>query len=370
MSTISVHVVSVSAEGEAVVEQVAEAGHTVSGPQPVGLAELPAAIAGAPGADLVLVVGAADATSGVPLAVEEACTRVLAGIGELGRRLAFELEMPDAAYLQPTGGITSRGAVFLIPDRPALAERLVASLLPGFPQFGEAAAPVASSPAEPAAAAASASSTTEEPQLPAGVAHRATEVGLAAALDGAGEAPAAPVEEEVPNRGWKRAVHDLKAEVHLDRREDLPEPIEKLAPVVNVLHTAGEVGMMKLPSGRRYGLYGWPDLRRSNAKVLAISWGEPLAEVVALHRYPNRAGTLVPGKLGILPSQDRHVDAISEEVVGKPPLKPDGKPFAIDEKEVWLLRERRVVKWDGRRERDDGSPKQVLASLALSWSNR
>lgn len=367
MGAIAVHVLGVSADAEAVVEQLADAGHTVSGPQVVGLAEVAAAIAGAPGAEVVVVVGACDASSGLPQAVESTCTRVLPGVGELARRVASELGREDAVFLQALGGLTSNGAVFLVPDDAEVARATLDGLLPGLHRFADGSEhPVVAARSETAT---SPRDAADDVQVPAGPAPRTTSVGLGTALEGGGTAPV-EADEELPNRGWKRAVHDLKATVHLDRREELPDPIEKLAPVVNVLHTAGEVGMMKLPSGRRYGLYGWPDLRRSNAKVLAISWGEPLAEVVALHRYPNRAGTCIPGKLGILPSQDRNVDALCEEIVGSAPLKPEGKPFAIDEKEVWLLRERRVIKWDGRRERDDGSPKQVLASLALSWSNR
>ena len=47
-----------------------------------------------------------------------------------------------------------------------------------------------------------------------------------------------------------------------------------------------------------------------------------------------------------------------------------GELFALDGESVWVQRGRRVYRWDGSRERDDGNPKQMLASLVLRWSNR
>lgn len=367
MKALAVHVLGVSGDAEAVAEQIAQAGHTVSGPQHVGVTQVAEAIAHAPGSDVVVVVGAVGPDSQLASMVAAACQVDLPGFAERARAIAFEVMGAEAIYLLPVAGIAANGPVFLVPQEDALHARIVAELvLPTLHRFESAEVdPDAEVTAGPVASEPTGGLT---PTQLAGIAHRATSIGLAANLDAPEPIPQ-DVETEVPPRGWKRAVADLKAEVFIGKREDLPEPIEKLAPVVNVLHTAGEFGMMKLPSGRRYSLFGWPDLRRTNAKVLAVSWGEPLAEVVALHRFPDHAGTLIPGKLGILASQDSNVDGLCEAVVGRTPPSSEGKAFAVDKGAVWILQERRVVKWDGNRELDDGNAKQVLASLTLHWSN-
>ena len=370
MKALAVHVLGVSGDAEAVAEQIAQAGHTVSGPQAVGVTQVAEAIAHAPGSDVVVVVGSVGTDSQLPSVVAAACQVDLPGYAERARTIAFEIDGAASIYLRPVAGLAANGPVFLVPEQPSLHARIVADLILATlgrfdpadlsdTDFEVTAGPASTSPKGP---------TASETAIQ-GVAHRATSIGLATAMDAPEAIPQDAESAEVPPRGWKRAVADLKAEVFIGKREDLPEPIEKLAPVVNVLHTAGEFGMMKLPSGRRYSLFGWPDLRRTNAKVLAVSWGDPLAEVIALHRFPDHAGTLIPGKLGILASQDSAVDALCEAVVGRTPPSSEGKPFAVDKGAVWILQERRVVKWDGHREIDDGNAKQVLASLTLHWSN-
>jgi hypothetical protein len=184
-----------------------------------------------------------------------------------------------------------------------------------------------------------------------------------------------PVDEEAasgepPVGGWKRAVWELGGEVRFDKREELPQPVEKLAPLHNVLHTAGETAVMVMPNKARFSIWGWPDLRRTNSKVVAVGWGEPLCEVLALHRFPVQTGTCIEEARGHLPARGGDVAAVCKSVTGRAPADTSGELFALDGSTVWIQRGSRVIKWDGSQERDDGNPKQVLSSLVLRWSNR
>ena len=140
---------------------------------------------------------------------------------------------------------------------------------------------------------------------------------------------------------------------------------------VKAFHAAaGEQAVLKLPSGRKYSIWGWPDLRRDGSKVIAVGWGDPLAEVIPLHRYPVKTGTCIEDPWGLLPTQNESVEEICEAIVGQAPKDTSGVLFAIQGDAVWIQRGYTVFRWDGRREINDGMPKQVLASLTLHWSNR
>jgi len=178
-------------------------------------------------------------------------------------------------------------------------------------------------------------------------------------------------ERPVPSTGWRRAAYEVGGEILRDKREDLPWDLESVSPVVDVLHTAGEVAVMKLDSGVKFSLYGWPDLRRDTSRVLAVGWGQPLAEIVALHRYPHMTGTCIEEERGLLPARDADVEEVCTAVTGSAPSDLAGaKLFAVQADTVWYERKGHVYRWDGRREHDDGVPKQTIASLVLHWSNR
>ncbi|MCB9669524.1 MAG: hypothetical protein H6734_08645 [Alphaproteobacteria bacterium] len=369
MSVLSVHVVVVGGPGEDVAEQLAVAGHTVTGPTPAAddTLAIAGAVRGAPGADVVVVVGGCGPRGAFPEALDHLEGRRVPGYGERARSVATEALDIAAMGVRAEAAFVDDVLVFGVPNHAEAAHEVVARvLLPGIPVLFPVDGAEDVFPATP--------EPTDTPDAPAPRDARPTPATPTRSLSlGLGDAaPSAPAPEEaaeVPSRGWLAAVSALRAEVHLGRREDLPEPIENLAPVVNVLHTAGEIGTMRLPSGRRYGLYGWPDLRRPGSKVVAVSWGEPLAEMVVLHRHPHPVGTTIDEGLGLLPPSDSDVEDAAVRATGRAPPDCSGRLFALESDAIWILRERRVFKWDGQRLRDDGSPKQVLASLTLRWSN-
>ncbi len=174
----------------------------------------------------------------------------------------------------------------------------------------------------------------------------------------------------VPPTGWRRAVYEVQGELIRDKREELPWDLEAISPVVDVLHGAGEAAVLKLPSGIKYSVFGWPDLRRDTSRVLAIGWGQPLAEVIALHRFPHLTGTVIEEDRGLVMSRAADVAQVCEDVTGQAPPDASGKLFAIQADTVWIQRGNKVFSWDGRREHDDGNPKQVISSLVLHWSTR
>lgn len=176
--------------------------------------------------------------------------------------------------------------------------------------------------------------------------------------------------EEIPDRGWKRAVYDLEGEVVRGEWPPIPDALEQLAPVMNVLQTAGERALLKRSNGQDYILFGWPDLRRPNSKVIALAEGTPLGDVVALHRYPTMSGLCIAGNNGMLLPRTFDIEEAGLTITGRKPPHWDGYLFAIQGDAIWTEREGQVYRWDGRRETNDGSPKQVLASLVLQWSNR
>jgi hypothetical protein len=358
----SVHVVAVatgSALAERVAEQLADAGLTVSGPvavDAVDTAAVEGAIQKAPGADAVCLIGDPARLAG-PLHV--VVDSVLRGYGEAWRR---DLPAAEALVDQVEAGRVGQTLVFVVPSDADGSERAVQLVVSALSAVERPDAPVAA-PAEPvpfggAAGSSVALAVTEDQSA-------RDPLGRSAAGKASDEA-----DDEPTPPGWQRAVEMLGAEILPGRREELPENIEKLAPVLNVLHTAGEHGTMKLPSGRRYSVWGWPDLRRPTSKVLAVSWGEPIAEVVALHRHPAEAGTCIEEDNGLLPSAGTDVAEVAKRICGRAPNNPDGQLFAISGDAIWILRSRRVFKWDGSREKDDGNAKQVLSSLALHWSNQ
>jgi hypothetical protein len=137
----------------------------------------------------------------------------------------------------------------------------------------------------------------------------------------------------------------------------------------DILGRAGEKGVLTMPDGHAYGAFGFPDLRGPSSKVILVGAGEPVPELIALHRYPEQVGTCIYGEEGRLPSADLAPDPVSEACTGFP-LKEWGALYGLGIHAVYVERDGRVSKWNGMRERDLGGQPTAVAELIKEWSRR
>lgn len=371
-----------AAGGEAV-EALEAAGFAVVGRDmvPLEAATVESAIArrlGGPGGAL-LVVGGATAP-GADHAARAAAAKLawaVPGLAEAFRALALPAIGADALLATVVGGVSSgRKLLFAVPDGAEAARlatsALVAPLLDRLAGQLDAAlgassgAPSAPSPA-PTARGAALPARVEAPEddeteatvdVPPGVSVSEIKAVL----------PDRETEEPKPASGWRAALRSLGAT--LERAwPELPESLERLAPVRNLLDTAGQRGVVVTADGRRYGAYGFPDLQRDTSKVLLVREAEPMCEVIALHRHPRPVGVVVEGAPGLLPSADEPAGPVAERLVQRAPPVASGL-WAVDQDAVYLFRDGRVWRWDGRRETLEGTPGSALGSLLLRWSQK
>jgi molybdopterin adenylyltransferase len=392
-ASIEVHVVVVSStrtaatdtSGQGIASRLEAAGHHAASRQVVdddvaAIRNVVRALAASDAQAVVLTGGTGITGRDVtPEALLPLLSPRLDGFGEQFRALSHAEIGPAAMLSRATAGLVGRTVVFAVPGSAA-AGRLAIDALIG-PELAHL---VHLARTDRAAPGSGQVRGEVEPEVEAefevvgegtpeagagegrsGPAPRAgASVGLA--HHGAGEAPAPVPDGDAP---WRRAITAWGGTLQTGAREDLPELVERLAPAVDILHQAGAVGVMMLPDGRRYGLYGFPDLVRPSAKVIAVGHGGPLAHVLAVHRWPVVTGTCA--HRGPTPTVNDDPAAVSEQIAGRPWPRTDGDTlFAVTGDTVWVLRGRRVLRWDGRSERDDGTPTQVLVSLLLDWSGR
>jgi len=318
--------------GKAIAAALHEAGHDVQQRVvvPDDAAQIRAAVTDLvkDGHELLVLTGGTGPTPSdvTPEAIEPLLTRRLDGFGELFRSLSYQQVGAAAMLSRAVGGLIGGAVIFALPgSSKACALALEALILPEVRHLVHLARP-----------------------------------------SGVDAVPTVKVEHHA---GWRRAVSDLGGEVHLDRRDEVPQAIEKLASVRSVLDTAGEVGVLTLPGGQSYTLWGFPDLRRDSSKVLAVGWGSPLAEVLALHRHPVHTGTCIDEGHGLLAGRSE-VAKVAVERTGRPPADVAGAVFAVAGEAVYIERGGAVACWDGAKERDLGTAKQALATLVLEWSSR
>jgi molybdopterin adenylyltransferase len=329
-----------------------------------------------------------------PDALAPLYSRELPGFGELFRALTFQELGAVAMFSRANAGLVGPLLVFSLPGSPEACrlglQKLVlpelSHLVRELNKEGTPEAPPApgittakAAPAKPAKPAAKAQEPAkkaepEKPSLPAPSGSLGRLGKLAMTVDTSQDATrpeAAGVGADGADlpTGWLRAVYELKGEVEKGTYPEIPEELEKVAPIIDVLHTSGARGTLKLPDGRAYALFGWPNLEKG-AKVLAIGHGLPVAEILALHRYPVITGTCVDGDKGLAPARPGDVAKVCEAVTGRVPKDTSGELFAVQGDQVVLQRGSRAIRWDGVKEKDDGTLKQVLATLVLDWSRR
>jgi molybdenum cofactor biosynthesis protein B len=297
-------------------------------------------------------------------AVIEVLDKELPGFGELFRRLSYDQIGSASVMSRATAGLAGRMFLFSLPGSPKACElALDAIILPEIHHLlhelrKEAPASFATTP--PAVTAADTAvipepETDPDPRLMVDVQ----------------ELPAErPEEDEVPLSAWQQALLALDPDWKRGTHPDLPAPLAANDALINVLDSALQRGSLE-HDGRRYGLYGFPDLLRPSSKVLLVGPGEPFGAIVALHRNPRQVGVLcrwgqaLPG----WPNTGNDPARVGQEITGRP-YPGEGHLFALDSDRIYVLEGTRVHSWDGHRRRDEGSPASALASLALRWSGR
>lgn len=174
-----------------------------------------------------------------------------------------------------------------------------------------------------------------------------------------------PEENEETSARWKMALTEMNAELDRERWVDLPHGVETVAPLRELLERAGERGTATLSDGRKVAVFGFPDLRRPNSKVLMVAETRGVLEVVALHRYPQKTAIVGRNTLAKLGEVDAEAIARTRQ-----PTPYGGLLYATDTNAVFVKRDQRVYRWDGRREVEEGTENQAAASLLLRWSER
>lgn len=348
--------------GELIARLLKGAGHGVLGRElvdddPVEIAEAVRRAAGDARVDALVLTGGTglSARDLTPEALRPLLDREIEGFGELFRMLSFQ-EVGAAAMLsRALAGIVGTMPVFALPGSRAACRLAVESLI-----LPELAHLLHQARKEPPPSAGRPASTPSEAD--ASRPHNLLDLAMS-------EQPAGRAAGQDRALAWLESLESLGAIVHRDRRGALPPAVEAHAPVMQVLAQAGTWAELELPGARRYALLGFPNLDAPSSKVLAIGPGQPVPEIVALHRHPTPTGTCVAALTALLPYR-HEIESTCERVTGK--AAPGGAEavLAVEGDKVYLERGGRVASWDGRRERDEGRPRQVLASLVLRWSRR
>ncbi len=315
-----------------------EAGHVVAGRRilPDKVSVIRAALDNLdPSVQAVILSGGTGVSrnDGTFEAVQGLLAKELPGFGELFRMLSYQ-EIGSAAMLsRATAGVMGEVIVFSIPGSSGACKTGLQLILP---ELGHLVYELGKE------AEATESQGMEFVQL-------------------GSEAPPPAAET-----AWEQALVDLGGVLARGERAELPNVLAVAAPVCEVLASAGERAVARF-GDEVYGVYGWPDLRRPNSKVLLVGPGEPVGEVVALHRQPTATGVCRRGG-GRIWSTGR-LGATCDEVTGAD-FPESGRLFAVEGDAVYVLQGNQVVSWNGRRTRPMGTPSAAMASLMLAWSQR
>jgi hypothetical protein len=169
--------------------------------------------------------------------------------------------------------------------------------------------------------------------------------------------------------GWQAGLRHLGGTLRKGVAGEIPEALERMRPVMDVLESAGERGTVTTADGTTWLAFGWPDLVRPASKVLLVREALPMAEVVALHRWPRRVGLCAEGDGNALPAADLDPGPVSEARVGR---AYDGSAtlFAVDASAVWLTEGRKVCRWDAKGASAWEPVATALGTLMLGWAQR
>lgn len=295
-------------------------------------------------------------------ALRGAMDKEIPGFGELFRMLSYAEIGPAAMLSRATAGLSGGLVVFVIPGSPAACRLALEKLI--LPELSHIVYELGKEGPAPKAAPKD-DAATEEPKD----AEPATGVGVSEQVGhvSAREIPFEPKpDEQIPDIGWRAALVEWEAKLLFDERVAIPDSLNGLAGVVNVLNDAGEQGVLVVGEDR-YAIYGYPDLRRPASRVLLIGPGEPFGEVIALHRWPKRVGICRKGG-GRLPSRG-HLSITAEQITGRD-YPGEGRLLATENDAVYVVQDERVVRWDGSRATPEGTVGGAVSSLMLRWSQK
>ena len=169
-------------------------------------------------------------------------------------------------------------------------------------------------------------------------------------------------------RGWKNVIESLGGTLDTDTWTGVTPELTKPAPVRNILEQAGKRAMVRFENKKEYTAYGYPNLSQTNAKVLLIGANGGNIEIIALHRSPEKVGVVSANGCGWLPQKS--LTELSDEITKRRPPKTDATVFAIDSRSLYYESAGTIFHWDGKKERNMGSPNQALSSLLLQWSQQ
>lgn len=416
--SLQVHVITVSTSrgpaedtsGPLLREMASAAGHAIAGhaivpddPEAIAI-ELDRALA-ATNVNVVLLTGgtgvsARDCTAPV---VKSRLEREIPGFGELFRQLSYA-EIGAAAMLSGAlGGIARGKVVFAMPGSSAACRLAMEKLI--LPELGHLAgelakesplprkvgegvrpvvrarlgvdpmpdllttprAPPLAVPAPPSAPKGWATSES----LPAPAVMEPPRRGIDVVPTGAGDpiTPSAASTGEGPAPGWLAAVTALEGKLLPVGNLAIPEALAAIPAAMDVLNSANARMKLTAGDGRTWLCFGFPDLLRSSSKVIAVREGLPVAEIVALHRWPARVGLCTELGDALIPGVETDVAEISRERCGREPAT-TGHLFAVEGAAVWVQERRYVRKWDGKRLGPEENVGSAIGSLLLHWSQR
>jgi len=167
---------------------------------------------------------------------------------------------------------------------------------------------------------------------------------------------------------WESILNEMGGSIDATAWTEITPELQRIAPVRNVLEQAGERKICRFQNGQNYTLYGYPNLEQRNAKVLLVGAIHGKIEIIALHRAPNKVGVVSSQGCGWLPQ--KNLEDLSKEYTGAKAPQTESTIFAVDSRSIYYESSGTVFHWDGKRERNFGTPNQTLASLILQWSQR
>ncbi|MFT4627898.1 MAG: molybdopterin biosynthesis enzyme MoaB, partial [Myxococcota bacterium] len=245
------------------------AGFKVVGPRDIDASQVVEAVKAA-NASAVVVVGDGDLPGLSAARLAATFTRSIPGWAPVVYAAAFQALGPRAVQHRTVAGFVDGCPIVALPAEAAFAmvavEQVLVAELGRWIQAGMELVMAGDEAIEPSPSVPDAlvlvgdtdtDSDDDPPALsPSGrlgaLGRRGNSFSITATPDEAAPPPEEEAEDGPPAGGWKRAVWDLGGEIRFDEREELPQPVEKLAPLHDVLLTAGETAVLVLPNKLRY----------------------------------------------------------------------------------------------------------------------